>query len=39
MSDNGYVADTKEAQKEMVDNFKNVVKDLKLIVYDLTKEQ
>jgi len=38
MADNGYVADTKENQKEMVDNFNNVVKDLKLIVYDLTKE-
>jgi hypothetical protein len=38
MSDNGYVADTKEAQKEMVDNFKNIVKDLKLAVYDLNKD-
>ena len=35
---NGYVNDTDEKQKEMQDAFRNVVKDLKLIVYDITKD-
>ena len=38
MADNGYVNDNKEIKKEMLDNFKNIVKDLKLVVYDLSKE-
>jgi hypothetical protein len=37
MADNGYVNDTPDMQKEMVADFNNVVKDLKLIVYNLTK--
>jgi len=39
LADNGYINDTDEKQKEMEDNFKNIVKDLKLVIYDLTREE
>jgi len=38
IADNGYVNDSKEMQKEMLDNFNNIVRDLKLVVYDLSKD-
>ena len=38
IADNGYVNDTKDVKKETLDKFKRIVKDLKLIVYDITKD-
>jgi hypothetical protein len=35
--DNGYINDTDDRQKEMIAKFNNLAKDLKLLVYDITK--
>jgi hypothetical protein len=35
--DNGYINDDMEKQKEMLNNFKNLVSNLKLLIYDITK--
>jgi hypothetical protein len=35
--DNGYINDDMDKQKEMLNNFKNLVSNLKLLIYDITK--
>ena len=37
MADEGYINDTDEKQKELIAQYKNLVKHLKVIVYNLTK--